>query len=132
MSFEVDPSLSQSTSRRSIVRTGAKLAYAVPLVAASMRLSTQTGGAQVSGPADLCARSTCAIGELCDDGRCFLAHPSCSGATGLAAGGGGISFCIAGVPDNPQSCSQTADCPAGQWCLSFDPITICVYGSNQV
>jgi hypothetical protein len=53
VSFEVEPSLSQSTSRRSIVKTGAKLAYAAPLVAASMTLHT-AGATPVSSGGGTC------------------------------------------------------------------------------
>ncbi|HEU4797912.1 MAG TPA: hypothetical protein VFT63_03235, partial [bacterium] len=38
-----------STTRRAVLRTGARLAYAAPLVAASMKL-TAGGAAAVSGP----------------------------------------------------------------------------------
>jgi len=37
------------TTRRAVLSTGAKLAYAVPVVAASMKLAEQAAGAQVSG-----------------------------------------------------------------------------------
>ena len=49
MSFEVEPSLSQSTSRRAIIRTGARLAYAAPLVAASMHVHGASASPVVSG-----------------------------------------------------------------------------------
>ena len=49
MSSEVDLSLSHRTSRRTIVRTGAKLGYAAPLVAASMHVHAASA-APVSAP----------------------------------------------------------------------------------
>ena len=47
-----------STSRRTIVRTGAKLAYAAPLVAVTMKMNSSTANAQrISGPTDACFHS---------------------------------------------------------------------------
>ena len=52
-------------TRRTILRTGVKLAYAAPVVAATMTLSAQPGAAAVSGPVTtgvlkfcICAGST--------------------------------------------------------------------------
>jgi hypothetical protein len=42
--------LSGPTTRRRIVATGAKVAYAAPVIAATMHLSAQYGAAAVSGP----------------------------------------------------------------------------------
>jgi hypothetical protein len=82
MSFEVKPS--QSTSRRTIVKTSAKLAYAAPLVATSMRLSSARASVTVSGGgASACTVET--VGAACtppyggggagvcqSDGRCCV------------------------------------------------------------
>jgi hypothetical protein len=55
------------TSRRAVLRTGAKLAYAAPVVAASIKLAEQATGAQVS-PAACLAGENCAtgLGVSCD------------------------------------------------------------------
>jgi hypothetical protein len=68
--------VSSPISRRSIVRTGVKLAYATPLVAASMRIGAETVGA-VSG--DGCPE--CYVFST-DYGRCIreavlLVHGEC-------------------------------------------------------
>jgi hypothetical protein len=47
---EVADQLARPASRRSVVTTGAKLAYAAPLVAATMKLSAHGASASVSGP----------------------------------------------------------------------------------
>jgi hypothetical protein len=63
------------TTRRAIVRTGAKLAYAAPLVAASLKLSATHAAAAISHP------STC--GPACEaQGDCFCATPDQNGPDG--------------------------------------------------
>jgi hypothetical protein len=54
------------TSRRAVLRTGVKLAYAAPVVAASMKLAEQATGAQVSGPAPTATTPSCVPpGQIC-------------------------------------------------------------------
>ena len=48
------------TSRRAVLRTGVRLAYATPVVAVSMKLSTDAASAQVSGPAECVPVRSCA------------------------------------------------------------------------
>jgi hypothetical protein len=50
-SEELTNKLARPASRRTVVKTGAKLAYAAPLVAATMKLSAHGASASVSGPA---------------------------------------------------------------------------------
>ena len=117
MSFEVEPSLSQRTSRRTIVRTGARLAYAAPLVAASTRLTaglTRAEGA--SFPA--CT----GVYELINGG-CFetVLHADfreCSHFECEVTGGvdGSENFlCFTPLATTP--CHTNSDCPSGQACL---------------
>ena len=58
------------TTRRTIVRTGAKLAYAAPLVAASLKLSATNAAAAVS------------LGSLCEAGSVFFARIAFTDDTG--------------------------------------------------
>jgi hypothetical protein len=44
-----------TTSRRTVVKTGAKLAYAAPLIAATMGLSAQHSGAVSIEPTEVCS-----------------------------------------------------------------------------
>ena len=63
---------------------------------------------------------TCGTGGQCDDGRCFLAFPNCSGGCasfGVASGGGGINFCTPGVNNDNPTCTETSDCPSNRWCV---------------
>ena len=115
MSFEVDPSLSQSTSRRTIVRTGVKLAYAAPLVAASMSVRP-AGATPVSGP-------TCAAGYLLINGGCFKTAAgfadfgSCpNGCGGLACNVDGSSGCVCFGASTTTICYATSQCDSGQAC----------------
>src|SRR3712207_1968857 len=61
--------LAAPATRRSVVRTGAKLAYAAPLVAASMKLGSRSAEAAiVSGGGTLCGGAPCVgacIGTTC-------------------------------------------------------------------
>ena len=49
------------TTRRAVLRAGAKLGYAVPVVAATFRLSEHAAGAQVSGEPACEACPTCSV-----------------------------------------------------------------------
>src|SRR4051794_33654662 len=88
-----------STTRRTIVKTGAKLAYAVPAVAATMKLSAMgAGAAVVSG-------GTCTPSETCGSG------PSgCDGSDICSCGstaGGGVACFQWGVGGSGGSCAGT-------------------------
>ena len=84
MSSEVEQSLSHPSTRRMIIRTSAKMAYAAPLVAASMRLSAARASVAVSGGAgSACTTETIGAGctppyggggaGVCQsDGRCCV------------------------------------------------------------
>ena len=59
------------TTRRAVLRTGVKFAYAAPVVAASMTLARQTAEAQVSGPCTaLPDASPCSSADQCCSGIC--------------------------------------------------------------
>ena len=73
----------RSITRRTVIATGAKLAYAAPALAASMTLATQEADAQVSGGggtsrccepclADTDCTSLC---PYCRSGLCFPCPP---------------------------------------------------------
>ena len=98
------------TTRRTIVKTGAKLAYAAPLVAASFKLSSRGAGAAVSF-------------ELCKvDGSCDNQNNTCGDAIGEFCGclptteSGDSSFCIQHGPCG-QTCASSSECPSGTRCV---------------
>jgi hypothetical protein len=68
--------LSTATTRRTIVKTGAKLAYAAPLVAVTMKLSSHGALAAVISGGPVCPEPgpgssyalTCNVTQTCTDG----------------------------------------------------------------
>ena len=113
-------------SRRTIVKTGVKLAYAAPLVAASFRLSAGAVGAQTVSP------GICTFGFFCGDPPNFFicgtdprgisSQCNCyetDGGTGVACG---ARICITAGG----TCTVSDDCPAGSFC-SFN--TCCGNGA---
>jgi hypothetical protein len=93
--------LDTRTTRRRVLATGTKLAYAAPVVAASFRLSVLGAGAEpLSDPAcGVCipffTASTCEGDRRC---VCYLAN----------SGGPQTGFCHRG-----QRCATTTPCPNG-------------------
>jgi hypothetical protein len=112
MSLEVESSLSQSTSRRTIVRTGAKLAYAAPLVAASMGVRS-AGAVPVS--------TSCDTGYELINGACFeiITPDGCPNAC-IAYGAvtGSENYLCGSLTSD--SCSTTQACPPGEACSLFN------------
>jgi hypothetical protein len=96
-----------TTTRRTIAKTGAKLAYAAPIVAASMKLSTG-GAAAVSGGA-CTAASTCG-GEpsACDGNVACSCGATADGSTAC------FQWNVAGTGG---SCSASDPCPSGEACI---------------
>ena len=107
--------LGSSSSRRTIVKTGAKIAYATPVVAASFKLSAMGAAAQVSSSG--CANGTTCIGAIvtCPGVNCYC-FTTTEGTT--ACGNGGI---CPGV----DQCTTSADCDAGFFCSAFDSTACC-------
>ena len=103
-------------SRRTIVKTGAKLAYAAPLVAASFRLSSGAVGAQTVSP------GICTFGFNCGDNINFFicgtdprgvsSQCNCYETGGGAAVACGARVCIT----NGGTCTNNTDCPDGSFC----------------
>ena len=105
--------LESQTTRRTIVKTGAKLAYAAPLVAATLKTDALTASAQRVSPI---AGGTCAgdfsCGEVPDPcganefGTCY-----CFGNTERQGVCGSNESCAA-----LSSCTTSEDCPNGSHC----------------
>ena len=105
---ELKSQLGGSTSRRKIVTTGAKMAYAAPLVAASFKLSAHAAGA--IRPGGECETFACG-GGLCLGTFDDPIEERCACFETVARPGHGICngdfFC--GGP----TCTSDADCGAG-------------------
>ena len=108
---------STGTTRRTIVKTGAKLAYAAPLVAASIKLSVHSAKAAIS-PGQTCSNPfdpvTCALAPG-DCRGCLVGSECCPAICTVSAEGD--NFCIGGQP-NPafDGCTDSGVCPGGYRC----------------
>jgi hypothetical protein len=101
----MDEHLATTTTRRTIVKTGAKLAYAAPLVAASFKLSAGRAGAQAVSRGNCpCLTLNCGTavpGTICGCLESTEGHQFCSNDFGC------------GTTD---PCDSTDDCPSGFFC----------------
>lgn len=104
--IDLSEHLESSTSRRKIVTTGAKVAYAAPVVAASFKLS-QAGAGAVSANAP-CDTFQCGEGPCVDNGdilaNCYCFETVANPGQGLCLG----NFLCGGA-----TCASDADCPGG-------------------
>lgn len=109
---ELDLLADRKSTRRQVVGTGVKLAYAAPLIAASFKLSA--GGAAALSPN--CTPGTCAEPVVCNlEKRC-----GCREADGSA-------YCLQQIRCSSAAvCASTANCPAGYVCL----VTSCCSDKN--
>ena len=119
---ELTDRLETGTTRRTIVKTGVKFAYAAPLVAASFKLHGAGAQTRVSpGGND----PTC-IGANCGTFRTCGAGGECVCFTTSA----GTGFCATG--SNP--CSELTPCPNGQLDCPANTVcivdTCCVFGGH--
>jgi hypothetical protein len=106
--------LQAPTTRRTVIQTGAKMAYAAPLIAASFKLSASAVGAQAvsGGPNPECAGATCAT---YDNFPCST-DPDCVCAATSVGG-----LCVPGST----SCGVVGPCDNG----ACPDGSVCVYDS---
>jgi hypothetical protein len=95
----IEQQLGTSLTRRKVVATGTKLAYAVPLVAASFKLSNGAGAQE--HPSAQCIPGTCEVVSVCG--------PRC----GCRTAAGGITVCLKNV-----SCRTAAKCTSSDTCAT--------------
>jgi hypothetical protein len=112
-------SLTGGATRRTVIKTGAKLAYAAPLVAASFKLSAR-GAAAISpiGGGETCSNPfdpvACAFAP--GDCRGCLVEDQCCPAI-CTVSPEGDNFCIGGQPDPAfDGCTDSDVCPTGFRC----------------
>lgn len=104
------------TTRRTIVKTGVKLAYAAPLVAATFKLTARGASAAISAALNCPNVFICDFAEICGDGSC--------GCVPILDGG---SICHQGQSCDVAACSHNSDCPSGTYCAqTCCPQPICV------
>ena len=106
-----------STTRRTVVKTGAKLAYAAPLVAASFKLSTASGLAV--SPNGACNTFQCGNLDPCADRpdaspqHCWCFEVAATPGEGRCLGN---FYCS---PDLTTPCPNgQSDCPSGTTCVT--------------
>jgi hypothetical protein len=117
---DVDDVLATGVTRRRVVRSGVKVAYAAPLVAATMRLSAGGAAAAASGPP--CAGAgDCPESLACVDGRCVdpCALLDCGACPSCAVTRAGVAWCQCKAPGVCLAgacatipCASDADCAA--------------------
>jgi hypothetical protein len=94
------------TTRRTVVSTGVKLAYATPSVAASMKLGTNMGMAASPGANECQKDAACAGATVCNDGPCACFFTAA-----------GNTRCFAGeFSCDHATCTTDGDCAAGEAC----------------
>ena len=115
--------LTKPTTRRTVVRTGAKLAYTVPLVAGSFKLATRQ--ALALSPIAECAGGDCELNiQFCNEDFTCICFTSVEGN----------GYCHTGqVCGGSQTCTSTDDCQEGffcsdQSCCGTDFGKICLQG----
>jgi hypothetical protein len=111
--MDTDDRFPTPTTRRTVVSTGAKLAYAAPLVAASFTLGA--GRVWANGMVSPgCRPDICGAGGQCGPCRDDLCLLRCSVEL--------VAVCVDFTPPQPcetsPSCASSADCGAGQVCLA--------------
>jgi hypothetical protein len=115
-----------SPSRRAIVKSGVKLAYAAPLVAASMKVGAASAQTVSTGnPDPVCQGAVCSSLQHCaGSSSCFCFQTSAGGGyCAVSTECAGLSSCPNGQPDCPDGtiCTPNTCCGATGVC---QPLTL--------
>jgi hypothetical protein len=109
--IDLEDRIADSPTRRTVVKTGVKLAYVAPIVAASFKLREASAQEVMSpgNPNPECRGATCGNFIPC------ATNPDCI-CTTTAAGGG---FCVPGSTQcaGLADCAADLSCPAGNVCV---------------
>ena len=110
--IDLEDRIADSTTRRTIVKTGVKLAYAAPIVAASFKLRNASAQAAISGGNQPCQTFVCGNGPCAERGviDCFCFELTEDPGNGLCLSDFGCS--------SVSACDTTADCPSGSTCVT--------------
>jgi hypothetical protein len=110
---DLEDRTSNATTRRTIVKTGVKLAYTAPIVAASFKLRNASAQAAMSGGGNQpCQTFVCGNGPCAERGDidCFCFELTEDPGKGL---------CLSDfLCDSVSPCDTTADCPSGSTCVT--------------
>ena len=111
---ELNDQLARTTTRRTVVKTGAKFAYAAPLVAATMKLSTGGAGAVSGAPCPNPAPSS-TFGLTCE------VTPTCTGEGTILSG-----LCLNGNGQPVSASINVNTCkPQGYVVTNCDGVLVC-------
>jgi hypothetical protein len=113
-STELGETLDTATTRRRVLKIGAKLAYAAPLVAATMKLSAHgvSATAVISGGGDFCGHSTGPNGGC--KGACTASGCTGNACNPICGNGQFVGACPVGHGgDNP--CCNPGYCNPGNY-----------------
>ena len=108
----VSERLSTATTRRAVVRSGTKLAYAAPLIAVSFQLRSLEATAQGVG-SPTCQPDTCGVGGQCTPCRDALCGLLCTVERTIVCVDLTVPAC-----ESLDDCGGTADCGAGRVCVA--------------
>jgi hypothetical protein len=113
--MDTDGRFPTPTTRRTIVTTGAKLAYAAPLVATSLKLSAMNVAATHSPGHQPCETFVCGNPLCAEPGPGPLDRCACFELTEDPGNG----LCLGDfLCDSASACNTTADCPSGYTCVT--------------
>jgi hypothetical protein len=101
-----------TTTRRKVVRTGARLAYAAPMIATTMELSSPTRATTRPSPG-VCPQGVFTCGAR--DPECYRCAPHCRCYARL---GGGTVCARENECDFVAACDNVVPCAAGLVCVT--------------
>ena len=113
--------LEDKTTRRTVVKTGAKIAYVAPAVAASFKMSAMSAGAQRASPVAGCEQFNCGtVIDFCnEDVFCALFNrPACVCTDSLEGTELCGDWCFACGAGTGQGCTSSRTCPTGWHCTT--------------
>jgi hypothetical protein len=113
--IDLEDRIADSTTRRTVVKTGVKLAYVTPIVAASFTLRDANAQAPISPGNQPCEAFVCGNPLCVERGPDILDRCACFELTEDPGNG----LCLGDFPcDGVSTCNTTADCPSGSTCVT--------------
>jgi hypothetical protein len=122
----IDQSLATNTTRRTVVKTGVKIAYAAPIVAASFKLSAHGASAAVSGNGDCFGSDKACQGDpnftFCQtDVYCAtFGRPACICSKDTEG-----NFSCSDTCNFTNTCTTSKDCSGNYVCKPYCGVNLC-------